>query len=73
MKEALPSETTTNIPLLLKADNQGFIALAHNSVFYGQTKQINIQYHYIKDKVATCHVIACDPVTWPHWFYNTVL
>lgn len=47
IKEALPSKTTINIPFLLKSDNQGSIALAHNTVFYTQIKYINIQHYYI--------------------------
>ena len=52
MEEVLPSETTTNIPLSLKGDNQGSIALAHNPVFHARTKHIDIQHHYIRDEVA---------------------
>lgn len=51
MEKALPSETNANTPLLLKGDNQGSIALAHNPVFYTQTKHIDIQHPYIQDKV----------------------
>ncbi len=40
-------------PLSLKEDNQGSIALAHNPVFHARTKHIDIQHHYIRDKVAT--------------------
>lgn len=36
----------------MKKDNQGSIALAHKSVFHVHPKYINIQYHYIQDKVA---------------------
>lgn len=45
---------TDNSPasLFLKDDNQGSIALAHNPVFHARTKHIDIQHHYIHDKVA---------------------
>lgn len=42
IKEALPSETTTNIQILLKSDYQKSIILAHNPVFHAQTKHIDI-------------------------------
>lgn len=38
--------------ILLKGDNQGLISLAYNPVFYVKTKHIDIQYHYIRDKIA---------------------
>ena len=37
----------------LKSNNQGSIALAYNLVFYLRTKHINIEHHYIHDKVAS--------------------
>lgn len=37
--------------ILPKKNNQGFIALVQNSVFYACTKYINIQPHYIQDKL----------------------
>lgn len=42
-----------DIIISLKGDNQGPIALTHNPVFHSKTKHINIQYHYIRDKVAS--------------------
>jgi hypothetical protein len=33
---------------LIYKDNQGAIALAHNSEYHGRTKQIDIQYHFIR-------------------------
>lgn len=36
----------------LKGGNQGSISLAHNHVFHARTKHIDIQHHYIRDKVA---------------------
>ncbi len=44
-----PANPSTSLPL--KGDNQGSIALAHNTVFHAQTKHIDIQHHYICDKV----------------------
>lgn len=35
----------------LKSNNQGSIALAYNLVFHSKTKYINIQQHYICNKV----------------------
>lgn len=43
-------------PIFLRGDNQGSITLAHNSVFYSQIKYINIQYHYIRDKVVASRI-----------------
>lgn len=42
----------SSLLLLLKGDNQGSIALAHNPVFHARTKHIDIQHHYIRDEVA---------------------
>jgi hypothetical protein len=36
---------------VIYCDNQGAIALAKNSQFYAQTKHINIQYHFVQEKV----------------------
>lgn len=46
-------ENSTITTISLKNDNQSFIALAHNSVFYSKTKHINIQHHYIWDDVSS--------------------
>ncbi len=40
------------IVISLKSDNQGLITLAYNPVFYLKIKYINIQHHYICDKMA---------------------
>lgn len=37
----------------LKDNNQGSIAVAYNSVFHSRTKHIDIQYHFLRDKVAS--------------------
>ena len=44
---------TSQIAILLKSNNQGSIALAHNPVFYLRTKYIDIQHYYIHDEVAS--------------------
>ena len=41
-----------HVPISLKGDNQGSIALAHNHVYHARTKHIDIQHHYIRDEVA---------------------
>lgn len=43
----------SNIVILLKGDNQGSIELAHNPVFHSRTNHTDIQYHYIRDEVAS--------------------
>ena len=40
----------------LNADNQGAIALARNSEYHGRTKQIDIQYYFIRDLVTSENV-----------------
>lgn len=48
------SQVTTssqNFSIDIKGDNQNSFALAKNPVLYTQTKHIDIQYHYIWDKV----------------------
>lgn len=49
-------ETTVKIGEIiipLKGDNQWLIALVYNLVFYSKTIDINIQYHYICNEVAS--------------------
>ncbi len=41
------------IVILLKGNNQGSVALAHNPVFHSKTKHIDIQHHYIRDEVVS--------------------
>ena len=38
-------------PMVIKADNQGSIALAKNPVFHDRSKHIDIQYHYTRELV----------------------
>lgn len=38
-------------PISLKVNNQESITLLNNLIFYTHTKQINFQYHYIRNKM----------------------
>jgi hypothetical protein len=40
-------------------DNQGSIRLAHNPVFHGRTKHIEVQYHYTRECVVNGQVDVC--------------
>lgn len=40
-------------PVLIKADNQGAIALTKNPRFHSRTKHIDIQWHFVRDQVET--------------------
>ena len=40
-------------PVLIKADNQGAIALASDPRFHSRTKHIDIQWHFVRDQVET--------------------
>ena len=40
-------------PVLIKADNQGAIALASDPRFHTRTKHIDIQWHFVRDQVET--------------------
>ena len=52
LSSTAPNTTSTApTPIFLKGNNQGSIALTHNSVFHARTKHIDIQHHYIYDKV----------------------
>lgn len=42
-----------NLFISLKTNNQGSITLTHNPVYYTPTRHIDIQKHYIHDKVTT--------------------
>lgn len=47
----LATPANPSILFFLKGDNQESIILAHKPVFHVQTKHIDIQHHYICDKV----------------------
>ena len=38
-------------PIVIQEDNQGATAMSKNPVFHGRTKQIDIQYHFIREAV----------------------
>jgi len=40
-------------PVVIKADNQGAIALAKDPRFHSRTKHIDIQWHFVRDQVET--------------------
>ncbi len=40
-------------PILIKADNQGAIALTKDPRFHSRTKHIDIQWHFVRDQVET--------------------
>ena len=42
---------TSNIPTTIFADNQGCIALAKNLAYHARTKHIDVQHHFIREKV----------------------
>lgn len=45
--------STVPTPISLKSNNQRAIALSYNPVFHAHTKHVDIQYHYICDKVVS--------------------
>jgi kynurenine formamidase len=63
MKEALwlkrfLTDLGITIPSVkIYGDNQGSIALSKNSVFHARSKHIDIQYHFIRDTVATGEIL----------------
>ena len=50
-------ELGANISIPLKSDNLGSIALEYNPGFHSRIKYTDIQYHYIRDKVATQKIL----------------
>ena len=38
-------------PTILKCDNQSFIKLAHNPIYHARTKHIEIQHHFVREKI----------------------
>lgn len=52
LKEDIAQSPPCGNSIDIKGDNQGSIALAHNPVFHARTKHIDIQHHYIRDKVS---------------------
>lgn len=43
-------------PALLFCDNMGSLQLTVNPVFHGRTKHVELDYHFIKEKVALGHI-----------------
>ena len=52
----------SNKPIVIRADNQSCISLARNPEFHTRTKHIDIQYHFIREKVEneTIHLEYCS-------------
>ncbi|XP_028118057.1 uncharacterized protein LOC114315643 [Camellia sinensis] len=51
----------------LWCDNLSAIALAHNPVFHARTKHIEVDYHFVREKVAAkklaiCHIASTDQI-----------
>ena len=46
-------------PTTIRSDNQGCIALAKNSIYHARTKHIDIQHHFVREKVE-CNEIELD-------------
>jgi hypothetical protein len=38
-------------PTVLKCDNQSSIKLAHNPIYHVRTKHIEIQHHFVREKI----------------------
>jgi len=48
----LPGEVLDRFPsITINGDNQGSLALAHNHQYHPRTKHIDVQYHWIREKV----------------------
>lgn len=41
------------IPTTIHGDNQGSINLAHNPVYHGRTKHVEVRHHFIREKILT--------------------
>lgn len=44
-------ETTSENPMLLYCNNKSAISIAHNPTHHDQTKQIEVDWHFIKKKL----------------------
>ena len=38
-------------PTVLKCDNQSSIKLAHNPIYHARTKHVEIQHHFVREKI----------------------
>src|SRR5262249_43212859 len=52
---------TSREPTIIRSDNQGCISLAKNSAHHARTKHIDVQHHFVRDKVedGEVEVIFC--------------
>jgi hypothetical protein len=49
-------------PNVLKCDNQSSIKLAHNPIYHARTKHIEIQHHFVREKIQSKEIdlIYCN-------------
>ena len=49
-------------PTILKCDNQSSIKLAHNPIYHAKTKHIEIQHHFVREKIQSNEIdlIYCN-------------
>ena len=48
--------------IVLKCDNQSSIKLAHNPIYHARTKHIEIQHHFVREKIQSKEIdlIYCN-------------
>jgi hypothetical protein len=39
------------VPTIIRGDNQGSLNLAHNPVYHGRTKHVEVRHHFIREKI----------------------
>ena len=51
-------------PIVLKCDNQSSIKLAHNPTYHARTKHIEIQHHFVREKIQSNEIdlIYCNTI-----------
>ena len=49
-------------PIVLKCDNQSSIKLVHNPIYHARTKHIEIQHHFVREKIQSKEIdlIYCN-------------
>ena len=52
MKDFMPMDLQFDKPVVIKADNQGAIALVKNNIIQNRSKHIDIRYHFIRNNYA---------------------